>query len=491
LASVFEAQRFVSAADPGETRRLAPVSNDLIYRSAAELAPLIRAKTVSAEEIVRAHLQRIVAVNPRISAVVQLDSAGALKAAKDADTALARGDRLGPLHGIPVTIKDSFDTAGMVSTGGTTGRSRFVPSADATVVKRLRAAGAIVLGKTNTPELTLSYETDNLIYGRTSNPFDLGRTAGGSSGGAAAIIAVGGSPIDVGSDTAGSIRVPAHFCGIAGLKPTFGLVSRAGNILPPGGVVGRMTHVGPMARFVEDLILLLPIISGSDPHDPEVVPVDLEQPSSVRLKSLKTAFFFANGKSTPGADLTQAVRSAATVLAEEGAPTEEKCLPGFNVMDSILDVLNAGDGGDYYLNLLRRYGTTRMHADTIAILLRSRSSVTSGRKYSEALQDWDRLKVSALEFMNKVDLLICPPASSTAPKHGGTHGMDFSYSSLFNLLGWPAAVVRVGITSEGLPIGVQIVGRPWKDHEVLAAALRIEKSLGGWKRDFPERPLIQ
>src|SRR6266487_2160215 len=309
LASAFNGQHFVSAADPNETRPIAPVSNKLIYRSAAELARLIRTKTVSSEEVVQAHLDRIVAVNPRISAVVQLDSVGALKAAREADTALARGDRLGPLHGIPVTIKDSFDTVGIISTGGTTGRSRFVPSADATVVKRLRTAGAIILGKTNTPELTLSYETDNLIYGRTSNPFDLARTSGGSSGGAAAILAVGGSPIDVGSDTAGSIRVPAHFCGIAGLKPTFGRVSRTGHILPPGGVVSRMTHVGPMARFVEDLILLLPIISGLDPLDPEVVLVGLEEPSAVRLKSLKTAFFSENGKSTPAADLVQAVQS--------------------------------------------------------------------------------------------------------------------------------------------------------------------------------------
>jgi amidase len=489
LASVFQGQHFVSAADPTGAKPIAPVSNKLIYRSATELARLIRARTVSSGEVVQAHLDRIAAVNPRLRAVVQLDSAGALKAAREADAALARGDRLGPLHGVPVTIKDSFDTVGIISTGGTTGRSQFVPSVDAAVVKRLRAAGAIILGKTNTPELTLSYETDNLIYGRTNNPFDLARTCGGSSGGAAAILAVGGSPIDIGSDTAGSIRVPAHFCGIAGLKPTFGRVSRAGHIIPPGGLVGRMTHVGPMARFVEDLILLLPIISGLDSQDPEIVPAELGEPSAVQLKSLRTAFFSENGKSKPAADLVQAVQSATKVLADEGSPPEEKRLPGFDVIDSILSVINAGDGGDYYLNLLRQYGTTRMHPDTVGILFRSRSGVAPGRKYSEALQNWDRLKEHALKFMDTVDLLICPPCSAAAPKHGGTRGMDFSYCYMFNLLGWPAAVVRVGTTVEGLPIGVQIVGRPWKDHEVLAAALRIEKVLGGWKPSFPEAPL--
>jgi amidase len=295
----------------------------------------------------------------------------------------------------------------------------------------------------------------------------------------------------VGSDTMGSIRVPAHFCGIAGLKPTFGRISRAGHIIPPGGLVGRMTHVGPMARFVEDLILLLPIMSGLDPNDPDSVPVGVEDSSAVHLKSLKAAFFSENGRSKATADLVQAVQSAAKVLAAEGSPTEEKRLPGFDVIDPILNVINAGDGGEYYQNLLKRHGTTRMHPDTVGILLSSRSGVAPGGKYSEALQNWDKLKASALHFMNDVDLLICPPASATAPKHGGTRGMDFSYSYLFNLLGWPAAVVRVGKTADGLPIGVQVAGRPWKDHEVLAAALHIEKMLGGWKPDFPEQPLIQ
>jgi amidase len=195
----------------------------------AALADGLRRGELSSEAVTRAYLDRIEAVNPRLNAVVQLRREAALAEARAADRAPKEGR--GALHGVPVTIKDSLDTAGIVSTGGTKGRAAYVPEADATVVRRLRAAGAIVMGKTNTPDLTLSYETDNLVYGRTSNPFDVARTSGGSSGGACAIVAAGGSPLDVGSDTGGSIRLPAHFCGIAGLKPTAGRVPRSGHII--------------------------------------------------------------------------------------------------------------------------------------------------------------------------------------------------------------------------------------------------------------------
>src|SRR5687768_3723921 len=239
------AVRFASAASAAIPPAPMAAPDPSLFNSATELLRLLRSKEISSHELVKAHLDRIRAINPVLNAVCQLDEPAALKSARAADEALARGDTLGPLHGLPITIKDSFDTKGIISTGGTTGRARHIPAKDATAVARLRAAGAVILGKTNTPELTISYETNNLIYGCTNNPYDLTRTPGGSSGGAAAILAAGGSALDLGSDTAGSIRVPAHFSGIAGLKPTFGRVSRAGHIIPPGGVVGRQTHIGP------------------------------------------------------------------------------------------------------------------------------------------------------------------------------------------------------------------------------------------------------
>ena len=228
-------------------------------------------------EVVQACLDRIDQVNPQLNAVVQLAATRALEEAREADEALARGESNGPLHGVPMTIKDSLDTAGLISTGGTKGRESFIPQQDATVVRRLREAGAILLGKTNTPEFTLSFETNNLIYGRTNNPYDTSRTPGGSSGGAAAIVAAAGAPFDIGSDFGGSIRLPSHLCGIAGLKPSSGRVPRTGHIYPFGGVQDSFQQIGPLARYVEDLALILPLIAGPDFIDPGVVEMPLER----------------------------------------------------------------------------------------------------------------------------------------------------------------------------------------------------------------------
>ncbi len=240
---------------PSTGRPTADLKEPLINSSVSSLAQAIRAKQVSSAELVQAYLDRIDDVNPALNAVVQL-APGAMDEARDADTALARGEIRGALHGVPMTIKDSLDTAGIISTGGTKGRESFIPQQDATVVRRLREAGAILLGKTNTPEFTLSFETNNLIYGRTNNPYDTSRTPGGSSGGAAAIVAASGAPFDIGSDFGGSIRLPSHLCGIAGLKPSAGRVPRTGHIYPFGGVQDSFQQIGPLARYVEDLALI-------------------------------------------------------------------------------------------------------------------------------------------------------------------------------------------------------------------------------------------
>src|SRR5262245_41161650 len=221
-------------------------SDDPVTLPLVALAAALRDGRLSSEAVTRAHLDRIAAVNPKLNAVVQLRAEGALAEARAAD-AVPRSKR-GLLHGVPLTVKDSLDTAGIVTTAGTMGRAAFVPQEDATVVRRLRAAGAIVMGKTNTPDLTLGYETTNLVYGRTGNPYDPGRTSGGSSGGASAIVAAGGSPLEVGTDTGGSIRLPAHFCGVAGLKPTAGRVPRSGHVIDYAGASQFLTHVGPIAR---------------------------------------------------------------------------------------------------------------------------------------------------------------------------------------------------------------------------------------------------
>ena len=265
------------------------------YSSVRSLASAIRDRRTSSVEVVDACLARIDAVNPALNAVVQLRADEARADARRADEAVARGEPVGPLHGVPMTIKDSLDTAGMITTGGSTGRASFVPERDATVVHRVKTAGAILLGKTNTPELTLSYETDNLVYGRTNNPWDVMRTPGGSSGGAAAIVACGGAAFDIGSDYGGSIRLPAHFNGIAGIKPTHGRVPRTGHIFPFGGTHDAFQQIGPFGRYVDDLVLLLPILAGPDNVDPAIVPMPLGEPGTVDLSTLRIGFHVDNG----------------------------------------------------------------------------------------------------------------------------------------------------------------------------------------------------
>src|SRR5215831_6764265 len=297
--------------------------DEIIYTSATSLARAIREKRVSSSEVVEAFIHRIEAVNPQLNAVVQLTADTALTQARQADVALARGEIKGPLHGVPITIKDSFDTEGIISTGGTKGRASYVPQQDATAVARMRAAGAILLGKTNLPELSLAYESNNLIYGRTNNPYDLSRTPGGSSGGESAIIAAGGSPLGLGTDAGGSIRVPAHFCGIAGLKPTSGRIPFTG-LLPPGfGASARLRHVGPMARYVEDLILTLPILSGVDWRDPAIVPMPLDDAGKVELKNLRVAFYTENGIIAPTPETSEIVRNVVHALEDAGMVVEE------------------------------------------------------------------------------------------------------------------------------------------------------------------------
>jgi len=286
----------------------------LLATSLVEQAAALARGDISSRELVLAHFEQIARVNPLLNAVVALDSDSALAAAERADGERARGRARSLVHGVPMTIKDGLDTAGVVSTGGTLGRAQFVPERDATAVARLRRAGAILLGKTNTPELTLYYDTENLIHGRTRNPYDLARSPGGSSGGAAAIVAACGAPFDLGTDTGGSIRLPAHFCGIAGLKPTSGRVPGTGLIIPPGSPVDALTQIGPMARHVEDLYPILRLICGPDDEDASAVPAPLRDPRRVRLERLRVAWYVDNGVFAVTPEVRAVIRNAARSL---------------------------------------------------------------------------------------------------------------------------------------------------------------------------------
>jgi amidase len=461
------------------------MDNTLLYGSASAIARAIRGQQVSVKDVVEAHLERIEAVNSSLNAVVQLAVERALEEARVADQTVHRGDALGPLHGVPMTIKDSLDTAGVISTGGTKGRATYVPREDATVVARLRAAGAILLGKTNTPELTLAGETNNLVYGQTNNPYDLARTPGGSSGGAGAIIAAGGSPFDIGSDTGGSIRLPAHFCGIAGIKPTSGRVPRTGHVVPFGlGAVDSLTQNGPMARFVEDLALILPIIAGVDWRDPSVVPMPMGNPQGIHLRGLRVAMHTDNGIKTPTPETMTAVRAAADALADAGLSIAEKRPVALARAADLANQLSGADGRAWTRRLLGKSGTSELHP-WLSRRLDEAEPLEVG-DFTALLEEVDAYRSEMLSFFQHYDVILCPVCAFPAPLHGTTMEpemrLGFSYTGAYNLTGWPGVVVRGGTSPEGLPIGVQVVARPWREDVALAVAQQLETVLGGWRR---------
>ena len=462
-------------------------SNEIIYTSAKSMAQAIRDRKVSSEELVEAHLARIEEVNPKINAVVQLATERALAEAAEADAALARGETKGALHGVPFTLKDSIDTEDIVTTGGTLGRKDYVPDADATVAARLRAAGGILLGKTNTPEITYAGETDNLIYGRTNNPFDLSRIPGGSSGGAGAIVCCGGAAFDIGSDTGGSIRGPAHHCGIAGIKPNSGRVPRTGHIVPHSfGAADSLTQNGPMARYVEDLALVLPIISGPDWSDPHIVPMPLGDPADVDLSGLRVAFYDYNGVNMPTAEIQAAVRTAASALEDVCASVEEDLPRAIPDNPEISNQLSQGDGQAPARRLLERYGTTETHEWITRLLERASENIVSVQEYTAVLENVDAYRSEMLGFMENYDVIVCPASTYTALPHGESMFNEkykgIGYTATYNITGWPSTVVRGGTSPDGLPIGVQVVARPWREDVSLAVAQYLEGALGGWQK---------
>jgi Asp-tRNA(Asn)/Glu-tRNA(Gln) amidotransferase A subunit family amidase len=312
---------------------------------AASLARRIRAGDLSARDAVDTCLAAIDAVNGELNAVVQLVPERARAEAQAADERHAAGEDLGPLHGVPVTIKDCFATEGIVTTVGTTGLRSFVPAADDVTVTRLRDAGAIVVAKTNCPEFLMGLESDNLVYGRTVNPFDVTRTCGGSSGGEAAIIAAGASPLGLGSDSGGSLRVPAHFCGVPTLKPTHGRVPITSAVFPSTGPFSRLRGVGTLAPTVEDVALALGILAGPDGRDPWAAPVPMPDPSAVDVRGLRIALYTQDGVSSPTPETVAAVEGAGLALEKTGAHVDDARLPAAEEAVEIFTGILGGDGG--------------------------------------------------------------------------------------------------------------------------------------------------
>ncbi len=438
--------------------------NEILALSGVAQAGLIRNRKISPEELFQLHLERIAVVNPAINAAVEV-----LPFSEPKD---------GPLRGVPFSIKDSIEVEGTVCSAGTLGYRNAPKSArDATLVARLRAAGAVPIARTNAPDLLFAFESDNLLFGRTNNPYDHSRTSGGSSGGEAALIASCGSPFGLGSDAAGSVRLPAHYCGIASLKPTSGRLSRTGHVPPAGGWVEMLWQIGPMARHVEDLQALMPILLGPDGEDWTVVPMPY---SDVPLKNLRVAYFTDNGFAEPDAETQAVVAEAGRALgAVESRP------PGVERSYELEMKLLGADGGDGLREFLSSIGSHRTHFLLDGWLEKLEKYRTDLKGFASYWTLIDHFRASMEPYLTLNDVILSPVSTSAAVPHGTSIEektfRGFSYTMTHNLTGWPAAVVRCGTSSTGLPIGVQIAAAPWREDIVLGVARRLEEIFGGWR----------
>lgn len=464
--------------------------DEITAMSATKLCAAIRARALSPVEIMEAHLRRAEASNPVLNALVTF-APDALEQAHEAERMLMRGDALPPLHGLPVTIKDTIATANLRTTSGSLTRAEYVPAEDAPAVARLRAAGAIVFAKTNASELALEYNADNSLFGRTNNPHDLARTPGGSSGGCAAAVSACLSPASLGSDLVGSIRIPAHFCGVAGLFPTPGRVPCGGHFPPTEGALAKGASLGPLARRVDDLALLFDALRGEENAHASATPSEVSQlVSETKLRGLRVACYTDDGVVPVTTETKHAVESAARALAEAELEISEACPPEMARATELWLALFSREVGS--IVRAEYAGREELAGASVRALLRREAdgNVVAAGSQSDAWAERERLRAALLERMSETPLLLAPVGAVAAFAHGARKvSIDdqefntfraFSYAQACNVFALPAACVPAGRTREGLPIGVQIIGRPHQESLILAAARVIETALGGW-----------
>ncbi|MGF1478255.1 MAG: amidase [Cyanophyceae cyanobacterium] len=489
---------------------------NIVFATASQLAQMIRNKEISAREVLEAYLEQIDKHNRKINAIVTLDVDRAKKTALEADEALARGENWGRLHGVPITVKDIIETAGLLTTAGYPPLKDYVPSQDATTVARLRAAGAIIFAKTNAAELGSDCQTNNPVFGQTNNPWDLNLTVGGSSGGSASAIAAGFSPLDLGSDVAGSIRGPAHCCGVYGFMPTDRRVPTTGHIPAlPGNpqYIRHVLRIGPFARSVEDLQLGFALIAGADARQPEIPPVPLEQPTGKKLADCRIAWTVGFDFLPVSEDTRFCIQSLINRLTDAGCNLEECSPTNFDWEEAL-----ANYGAWSFLELFASTPSAKVLFGGIWIaikgefLARMQTTFKSGTplatksrlilppslaNYNAVLTERDRHIAQMDGFMEQWDAWICPVAITLAFPHCEfgqpieVDGVKFpyliacgAYTMPLSLTGHPVVVLPIGQNQAGLPIGVQVVGKRWKDMELLAIATEIATVLG----DLPHPP---
>lgn len=468
--------------------------NELALLPLTRLATLVRDRSVSPLDLVKLHLDRVARLNPRLNAFVTVDREGALAAARRVEQGLAEGAPGGPLCGVPITIKSSIDVAGLRTESGSRPRADPVAGSDAPLVERLRRSGVVILGNTNAPELLMAYETDNLLHGRTNNPWDLDRTAGGSSGGESAAIAAGLSAGGFGSDGGGSVRVPAHFTGICALKPTPGRVPATGHFPPGVGPFALIGVVGPMARTVEDVALLAEAVAGPDPGDAASAPVPWRRPAPAEIQAMTIGYFEDDGTTPVTPETRTAVRAAVAAAKRAGFATRPFRPTGLERARDLWWVMFGLAGG-----FVIRPTVSQSEQQTSPILreflgiVNEEPPLSAGR-LMDAWIGRDELRLALAAEMRDVAAFICPTCSIAAFRHGEREWTIesstvrylrrpdiFTYTQWFNLLGNPALAMPAGQSAEGLPIGVQVVGRPYEDELVLAIGAAIERELGGYR----------
>lgn len=486
--------------------------SNLVFTPAYQLAQMIRDRTVSAVEVLDSYINRIVKYNPKLNAICTLDEERARQRAREADEALARGENWGILHGVPVMIKDLFETAGLRTTAGYKPLKNYVPKTDATLVARLRGAGAVIMGKTNSAKLGANFQSTNDLFARVNNPWNLESTPGGSSGGSAAAIAAGLSPLDIGSDIGGSIRQPSHFCGVYGLKPTDRQVSTAGHIPPVPGMSDcfrQMLVAGPIARSIEDLQLCFSLIAGADPRSPDIPPISLDSPSGKNLQNLKIAWTDELNLYPVARSIKSAMQAAAQTLSNTGTQIES-WVPKYDfelawqvyltisaytspisqpfdfdyVRDSLTLMLGEATQGDRGLRKI----------SNVPKIGFSTALNPNMKGYFAALTQRDRFIAQMDAELEPWDAWLCPVAMTPAFQHcptGTAIEIDGrkvpylmasgAYTIPFAFTGHPVVVIPVGYTPDRLPIGMQIVGKRWREMELLAIAQEINQVVGNFQ----------
>ena len=460
-------------------------NQDICWMSASDLAAAIRAKKLSPVELVGALLGRIEAINPRINAYVTVTADLAMAAAKEAEDAVMRREELGPLHGVPVSIKDTNFTKGVRTTMGSRLMENYVPEEDSVHVARLKKAGVIILGKTNTPEFAAKAVTENLVFGITRNPWNLERTPGGSSGGSAAAVATGLGPIATGSDAGGSIRIPASCCGVFGIKPQFGRVP----IYPLFHLWESLLHEGAITRTVKDAALMLDVMAGphwGDRHSLPLLPVSFVKSLEGGVKGLRVAWSPDLGYAMVSRQVRAICEEAVKKFSEMGAEVEE-AHPGFeNSGTTYLTIMNTEFGARLSL-----FGPLDELKDKLHPMVVERVAPLqnlTANDYLRAMFARQELSAKVGKFFETYDLLLTPTQGVPAWQIGlpnvyveevdgkPVSGMDWSLAHPFDLTGQPAASIPAGWTEDGLPVGLQIVGRPYDEAMVFRAAAAFEQA---------------